>query len=145
MCFLTEILRKWPGLIFDVVLSENGFCSFWDSLRPSRLKTFFQGVRAIDWDEWLDQKRCFSCKRVVSEFSTLHSVPDCQKIIKKAVVERLSQRYKLSWFEERGPTVQVQFSIMKNEVMIMLDTGRGRPSCREDIGRMRERRLSVKH
>lgn len=81
----------------------------------------FQGVRAIDWDQWLDKKDAFPVKGW-SLNSTLHSVPDCQKIIKKAIVERLSQRYKLSWFEESGPTVQVQFSIMKNEVMIMLDT-----------------------
>ena len=58
--------------------------------------------------------------------STLHSVPDCQKIIKKAVVESLKEDYGISWFEETGPVHQIQFSIMKNEVTIMLDsTGRG--------------------
>ena len=50
----------------------------------------------------------------------------CQKIIKKAVVESLKEDYGISWFEETGPVHQIQFSIMKNEVTIMLDTtGRG--------------------
>ena len=70
------------------------------------LEDLFQGVRAIDWDQWLDKKDAFPVKGW-SLNSTLHSVPDCQKIIKKAIVERLSQRYKLSWFEESGSTVQI--------------------------------------
>lgn len=45
---------------------------------------------------------------------------------KKAVVESLKEDYGISWFEETGPVHQIQFSIMKNEVTIMLDTtGRG--------------------
>ena len=54
--------------------------------------------------------------------STLHSVPDCQAIIKKAVVERLKQKYGISWFEETGSTVQIKFSILKDVVTIYLDT-----------------------
>ncbi len=81
----------------------------------------FQGVLAIEWDQWLDKNDAFPVKGW-SLNSTLHSVPDCQKIIKKAVVTCLSKRYKQEWFAETGPTVQIQFSIMKNEVMIMLDT-----------------------
>lgn len=54
--------------------------------------------------------------------SALHSVPDCQAIIKKAVVERLKQKYGISWFEETGSTVQIKFSILKDVVTIYLDT-----------------------
>jgi len=54
--------------------------------------------------------------------SGLHSIPDCQSIIKKAVVRRLEQTYGLSWFEESGPVHQIQFSILKDEVSIWLDT-----------------------
>ncbi len=49
-------------------------------------------------------------------------MPDCQKIIKKAVVESLKEDYDISWFEETGPVHQIQFSIIKDDVTIMLDT-----------------------
>jgi putative N6-adenine-specific DNA methylase len=81
----------------------------------------FQGVRAIEWEQWLGKTDAFPVKGW-SLNSTLHSVPDCQSIIKKAIVTRLSERYGIEWFEESGPAVQIQFSIMKDDVMIMLDT-----------------------
>ena len=54
--------------------------------------------------------------------SELHSVPDCQSIIKKAAVERLKEKYHTGWFEETGAVHQIQFSILKNNVNIYLDT-----------------------
>jgi putative N6-adenine-specific DNA methylase len=49
-------------------------------------------------------------------------VPDCQKIVKKAIVERLRARYGVSWFAETGAAYQVQFAIMKDQVSLCLDT-----------------------
>lgn len=54
--------------------------------------------------------------------SDLHSIPDCQSIIKKAIVERLKDCYGISWFDEVGPSRKIAFSIMKNRVSVMLDT-----------------------
>jgi putative N6-adenine-specific DNA methylase len=54
--------------------------------------------------------------------SQLHSVPDCQSIIKKAAVKRLEKAYGQAWFEETGPAHQIRFSILKDEVTVMLDT-----------------------
>ncbi|MFQ7062809.1 MAG: class I SAM-dependent RNA methyltransferase, partial [[Clostridium] leptum] len=54
--------------------------------------------------------------------SQLKSVPDCQAIVKKAVVERLRQKYRISWFEETGFARQIQFLILKDRVSVMLDT-----------------------
>ncbi len=54
--------------------------------------------------------------------SQLHSVPDCQSIIKKAAVKRLEKCYGVSWFQETGAPRQIMFSILKDEVTIMLDT-----------------------
>ena len=54
--------------------------------------------------------------------SKLTSVPDCQSIVKKAAVERLKEKYGISWFEETGELFQLQFSILKNEVTVMLDS-----------------------
>lgn len=85
----------------------------------------FQGVKNIKWSEFIGKDDTFPVKGF-SLNSQLHSVPDCQKIIKKAVVESLKNDYGVSWFEESGPVHQIQFSIMKNEVLIMLDTsGKG--------------------
>ena len=81
----------------------------------------FQGVASIEWEQWIGKTDAFPVKGW-SLNSALHSIPDCQKIIKKAVVTRLNQHYGLEWFEETGPAVQIQFSIMKDNARIMLDT-----------------------
>ncbi len=54
--------------------------------------------------------------------SALHSIPDCQSIIKKAIVKRLSSKYGVTWFEETGSVVKIKFSILKDEVTVMIDT-----------------------
>jgi putative N6-adenine-specific DNA methylase len=54
--------------------------------------------------------------------SRLFSVSDCQKIIKKAVVERLKSTYHMDWFPETGALYQIQFSIMKDRVSLCIDT-----------------------
>ena len=54
--------------------------------------------------------------------SQLHSVPDCQAIVKKAAVTRLGEKYGLGWMPETGETYQLRFSIMKDHVELFLDT-----------------------
>lgn len=81
----------------------------------------FQGVKSLDWQNFIGMRDTFPVKGYSID-SALHSVPDCQKIIKKAVVESLKQTYNVSWFEESGPVRQIRFSIMKDEVTVMIDT-----------------------
>ncbi len=81
----------------------------------------FQGVKALPLENFIGKKDKFPVKGY-SLNSQLHSVPDCQSIIKKAAVNRLSEKYHINWFEESGELVQIQFSILKNKVTIMLDT-----------------------
>ena len=81
----------------------------------------FQGVKALPWERWIGKKDRFPVKGWSLD-SQLHSVPDCQSIVKKAVVERLRSVYHLSWFEETGALFQIQFTILKDEVTVMLDT-----------------------
>lgn len=73
----------------------------------------FDGVKALPWERFIGKRDAFPVKGW-SIGSTLHSIPDCQSIVKKAVVERLKERYKLDWFEESGPVYQIQFSILKD-------------------------------
>lgn len=91
------------------------------SFHAISFEALFQGVKSIPWEEWIGKADAFPVKgRSLS--SQLASVPDCQSIIKKAVVERLKEKYRLSWFEETGPVHQIQFLILKDQVAIMLDT-----------------------
>lgn len=81
----------------------------------------YQGVKAIPFENFIGEKNAFPVKGY-SLNSQLHSVPDCQSIVKKAVVERLKSKYNISWFDETDSTVQIQFSILKDKVNIYLDT-----------------------
>jgi putative N6-adenine-specific DNA methylase len=54
--------------------------------------------------------------------STLHSVPDCQKIVKKAIARRLGQKYGMEQLPETGAVYQVQFAILHDRVTLLLDT-----------------------
>lgn len=83
--------------------------------------TLFEGVRAVEWSDYLGEHDAFPVKGNTLD-SALSSVPACQKIIKKAIVEKLKQHYATSWFEEDGAVHQVQFRIFKNRVSILLDT-----------------------
>lgn len=81
----------------------------------------FDNVRALPFEQFIGKQDAFPVKGY-SLHSTLYSVPDCQKIIKKAAVERLHEKYGLAWFEETGPVHQIRFSILKDVVTVMLDT-----------------------
>lgn len=85
----------------------------------------FQGTKRLPWENWIGREDRFPVKGY-SLNSDLFSVSDCQSIIKKAVVERLKTKYRVEWFRETGALYQIQFSIMKNKVSLLLDTsGRG--------------------
>ena len=81
----------------------------------------FQGVKNIPLEDYIGVNDKFPVKGY-SLNSELHSIPDCQSIIKKAAVERLKSKYGVSWFEESGTTMQIRFGIMKNHVSIYLDS-----------------------
>ena len=81
----------------------------------------FEGTRALPWERLIGRTDRFPVKGW-SLNSTLHSVPDCQSIVKKAVVERLRARYGVQWFEESGALFQIQVTILKDEVSLLIDT-----------------------
>lgn len=92
-----------------------------DSFRAVTFQQLIDGAERIPFEEYIGKKNAFPVKGW-SLNSQLHSVPDCQSIIKKAAVKRLSRKYGMAWLEESGPAVQIQFSINKDIVTIMLDT-----------------------
>ncbi len=91
------------------------------SFEAHSFEELFQGTKALPWEEWVGKNDAFPVKGY-SLNSDLFSVSDCQAIIKKAVVERLKLKYKVPWFEETGSLYQIQFSIMKNQVTLVIDT-----------------------
>ena len=91
------------------------------SFTAKSFEELFQGAKALEWERFIGNTDAFPVKGY-SINSALFSVSDCQSIIKKAVVERLKSKYGIDWFEETGPVHQIQFSIMKDEVSLLLDT-----------------------
>ena len=89
---------------------------------PARsFEELFQGVRAIPWEEYLPLEASFPVKGY-SISSQLHSVPACQSIIKKAVVERMKSHYGVAQFPETGTKYQIRFAVFKDQVSVGLDS-----------------------
>jgi len=81
----------------------------------------FEGTKALPWDEWIPENAEFPVTGK-SVDSKLASVPDCQAIVKKAVVEKLKQKYRCEWFEETGPLYKIEVSLLKDVATLTLDT-----------------------
>lgn len=92
------------------------------SVFPARsFEELFEGVRVLPWERWIGKNDAFPVNGSCLS-SQLASVPDCQSIVKKAVVERLKSKYSVNWFEETGAPRRIHFLIMKDVVSIMIDT-----------------------
>ncbi len=81
----------------------------------------FDSTKAIDWSRWIGRDNAFPVTGFCLK-SVLASMRDCQSIIKKAIVDSMSQKYGITHFEETGAVYQIRFSIMKDRVTLMLDT-----------------------
>jgi putative N6-adenine-specific DNA methylase len=81
----------------------------------------FDQTRALPWAEWLTVDAAFPVQgRSVK--SQLHSVPDCQRIVKKAIVEQLRSVYGHRWFEETGPAYPVDVSLQQDRATLTITT-----------------------
>ena len=90
-------------------------------------EALFQGVSALPLEDWIPRDGRFPVKGHSLD-SALHSVPDCQAIIKKAAAGRLGRKYGLQWLPETGALYQLQFAIRHDTAEIFLDTsGAGLP------------------
>lgn len=81
----------------------------------------FDGVKALPWEEYIGKDDAFPVNGW-SINSQLFSIPDCQSIVKKAIVERLKLKYSVIRFAETGTEYKIRFSIHKNKVTMMIDT-----------------------
>ena len=83
--------------------------------------TLFESTYALPWEDWIEEDGLFNVTGV-SVKSQLESVPACQSIVKKAIVEKLSDTYKTDWFEENGAEFPVKVSIRNDIATLTLDT-----------------------
>lgn len=81
----------------------------------------FEKTKALPWESLItvDGEFTVSGKAVKS---TLGSVRACQSIVKKAVVERLKEKYDTEWFEETGPEFPILVSMLKDVALLTIDT-----------------------
>jgi len=81
----------------------------------------FDGTFSLPWNEWIGIDDEFPVTGH-SIKSKLTSIPDCQSIVKKAIVNKLSKEYGIAWFEETGVKYKVEFFILKDDAMLLIDT-----------------------
>lgn len=92
------------------------------SFKAESFEELFQGIKALPWENYIPKDGKFWVKKAASIKSKLFSPSDIQKIVKKAIVDRLSSRYNISWFKEDGASYPLRISILKDVVTVGLDT-----------------------
>lgn len=92
------------------------------SFHAESFEELFQGTRALPWEEYIPEDGKFWVAKAASVKSKLFSPSDIQAIMKKAMVERLKQKYGREWFQEDGENYPVRVFLMKDEVTVGLDS-----------------------
>ncbi len=82
----------------------------------------FQGIKQISWEDYIPEDGKFWVAKASSIKSKLFSPSDIQSIVKKAMVERMKERYHVTWFEESGAQYPLRIFLMKDEVTAAIDT-----------------------
>ncbi|MFD2045828.1 class I SAM-dependent RNA methyltransferase [Ornithinibacillus salinisoli] len=120
-------------VIFEAPISAIPRCNLWlrtadrvkilvGEFKATSFDELFEGTKALPWENFIQEDGKFpvSGKSVKSK---LYSVPDCQAIVKKAIVERLKLKYGIvSDMPETGPTYKAEVAILKDNVQLTLDT-----------------------
>lgn len=100
--------------------AERVFISL-GSFPADSFDALFEGTKALPWESFIGREDVFPVKGHAIQ-SRLYSVPDCQSIVKKAVVDRLASVYKMRIFPETGVKYQIEFFIFKDKATLMIDT-----------------------
>ena len=90
--------------------------------KATTFEELFQGIKNLPWEEYIPEDGKFWVKKASSINSKLFSPSDIQSIAKKAMVERLKQKYHKDWFKEEGAPYPVRIFLLKDEVTVALDT-----------------------
>lgn len=82
----------------------------------------FECTKALNWEDFIPENGKFWVKKASTVKSKLFSPSDIQRIVKKAVVEKLKMKYNTSWFSEDGAEYPIRVFFLKDEAIIALDT-----------------------
>lgn len=91
------------------------------NFKAESFEELFQGTAKIPWGDIMPVN-AFMHVSGKSVKSKLHSVPDCQSIVKKAIVEAMKKKYKRDRFEENGAEYKIEVAILKDMVTLTIDT-----------------------
>jgi putative N6-adenine-specific DNA methylase len=100
----------------DRVLLEVG------SFKATSFDALFEQTKALAWEDYIPVDGEFPAAKITSVKSALFSKSDGQRIVKKAVVERLKSIYKVDWFTENRGKYPIHIQILKDEVTLAIDT-----------------------
>ena len=90
--------------------------------RATTFEELFQGIKSLEWEAYIPKDGKFWVTKATSVKSKLFSLTDIQSIVKKAMVERLKKYYGIDWFKEDGASYPVRIFLLKDEVVVTLDT-----------------------
>ncbi len=90
--------------------------------KAETFEELFQGIKSLPWEEFIPADGKFWVTKASSIKSKLFSPSDIQRVAKKAMVERLKGEYDLEWFSEEGASYPVRIFLLKDEVIVTLDT-----------------------
>ena len=82
----------------------------------------FQNIKSCEWEKYIPPDGKFWVAKATSINSKLFSAKDIQSVVKKAIVERLKEKYHIDWFKEDGPEYPIRINILKDKVMVGLDS-----------------------
>ena len=92
------------------------------SFHAETFDELFEATKKLPWEEFIPEDGKFWVTKAASVKSKLFSPSDIQSIMKKAMVERMKQKYHKEWFSEEGESYPVRVFLMKDEVTVGLDT-----------------------
>ena len=92
------------------------------SFKAETFEELFQGTRNIPWEDFIPEDGKFWVAKASSIKSKLFSPSDIQSIMKKAMAERLKNRYGVTWFPENGASYPLRVFLYKDMVTVGIDT-----------------------
>lgn len=137
--------REITELGYEITEVEDGRVSFWGdadavcraniflrtaervllkagSFRAVTFEELFDKTKALAWEEYIPKNGKFWVSKAASVKSRLFSPSDIQSIMKKAMVKRLQERYRVEWFPEDGAAYPIRVFLKKDIVTVGIDS-----------------------
>lgn len=92
------------------------------SFNAYSFEELFEKTKELPWENYIPENGRFWVTKATSIKSKLFSPSDIQSIMKKAMVERMKQVYHKEWFTEDGSDYPIRVFLMKDEVVVAIDT-----------------------